>query len=58
MLVNIDRETIDQANELVEGGELSKFLLAHTTDYLTAAFILNAVITAIDDAYEKLNAKD
>ncbi len=56
--MNIDNEVLDEVEGLFEAeGEdtLVKWLFGHTTDFVSVAFITDAVLKAIDEARKKLN---
>lgn len=54
MTVEIDRETLDEVNRIIEGDFVS-YLAGKTPDFSAVAFILNSVITAVQDASEQLD---
>ena len=58
MNILIDKETIDQADELINSDAFSQFLLSNTTDFTAAAFILDACFKAVDEARKRLDGKD
>lgn len=58
MNILLDKETIDQADELVNLDSFSQFLLSNTTDFRVAAFILDACFDAVNEARKRLEGKD
>ena len=55
--VQIDREVLDEVEATVTNDEFAQYLLSHTTDFCSAAFIMQTLLDAIDEAKEKLNEK-
>ena len=53
--VQIDREVLDEVEATVTNEEFAQYLLSHTTDFAVAAFIMQTIFNAIDEAKEKLN---
>lgn len=53
--VQIDREVLDEVEATVTNDEFAQYLLSHTTDFVAAAFIMQTLLGAIDEAKEKLN---
>ena len=53
--VQIDREVLDEVEATVTNEEFAQYLLSHTTDFASAAFIMQSVLNALDEAKEKLN---
>ena len=53
--VQIDREVLDEVEETVTNDEFAQYLLSHTTDFVAAAFIMQTLLNAIDEAKEKIN---
>jgi hypothetical protein len=58
MNILLDKETIDQADKLINSDAFSQFLLSNTTDFTAAAFILDACFKAVDEARKRLEGKD
>ena len=56
--MNIDKDIIDSAQELIQSDKFSQFLLSNTTDFAVAAFLLSACFNAVDDARAKLEGQD
>lgn len=55
--VQIDREVLDEVETTVTNDEFAQYLLSHTTDFAVAAFIMQTLLDAIDEAKGKLNEK-
>ena len=55
--VQIDREVLDEVEATVTNDEFAQYLLSHTTDFAVAAFIMQTLLDAIDEAKGKLNEK-
>lgn len=55
MEISVDIEDVE---EFVISDKFRDFLLENTTDFGTAAFILQALLEAIDDAKNKLKETD
>ena len=53
--VQIDREVLDEVEATVTDKSFAQYLLSHTTDFVSAAFIMQTLLDAIDEAKEKLN---
>ena len=53
--VQIDREVLDEVEATVTDEEFAQYLLSHTTDFCSAAFIMQTLLDAIDEAKEKFN---
>ena len=53
--VQIDREVLDEVEATVTNDEFAQYLLSHTTEFATAAFIMQTLLDAVDEAKEKLN---
>ena len=53
--VKIDREVLEEVEATVTNDKFAQYLLSHTTDFVAAAFILETLLSAIDEAKEKLN---
>ena len=53
--VTIDREVLEEVEATVTNDKFAQYLLSHTTDFAAAAFILETLLSAIDEAKEKLN---
>lgn len=53
--VQIDREVLNEVEATVTSDKFSQYLLSHTTDFCAAAFILQTLLNAIDEAKEKLD---
>ena len=53
--VQIDREVLDEVETTVTDDKFAQYLLSHTTDFASAAFIMQSLLNAIDEAKEKLN---
>ena len=53
--VKIDREVLEEVEATVTNDKFAQYLLSHTTDFAAAAFILETLLNAIDEAKEKLN---
>ena len=53
--VQIDREVLDEVEATVTNDEFAQYLLSHTTDFAVAAFMMQTLLDAIDEAREKLN---
>lgn len=53
--VQIDREVLDEVEATVTSDKFSQYLLSHTTDFAAAAFIMQTLLNALDEAKEKLN---
>ena len=52
--VQIDREVLDEVEATVTNDEFAQYLLSNTTDFAVAAFIMQTLLDAIDEAKEKL----
>ena len=46
---------LDEVKELVESPDFAQFLLSHTTQFSSAAFILQTLLDAIYDAVQSLD---
>lgn len=53
--VQIDREVLDEVEATVTNDGFAQYLLSHTTDFVSATFIMQTLLNAIDEAKEKLN---
>lgn len=53
--VQIDREVLDEVEATVTNEKFAQYLLSPTTDFAAAAFIMQTLLDAIDEAKEKLN---
>ena len=53
--VKIDREVLEEVEATVTNDKFAQYLLSHTTDFAAAVFILETLLSAIDEAKEKLN---
>ena len=53
--VKIDMEVLEEVEATVTNDKFAQYLLSHTTDFAAAAFILETLLNAIDEAKEKLN---
>ena len=53
--VKIDREVLEEVEATVTNDKFAQYLLSHTTNFAAAAFILETLLSAIDEAKEKLN---
>lgn len=53
--VKIDREVLEEVERTVTSDKFAQYLLSNTTDFVAAAFILETLLNAIDEAKEKLN---
>ena len=53
--VQIDREVLDEVEATVTNEKFAQYLLSHTTDFAAAAFIMQTLLDAVDEAKEKLN---
>lgn len=58
MILEINKQVIDDAEELLESGELPQWLARNTTGPLVIAFILDACYKAIDKARAEFGAND
>ena len=56
-IVQIDREVLNEVETTVTDDKFAQYLLSHTTDFAAAAFIMQTLLDAIDEAKEKLNEK-
>lgn len=52
--VQIDRKVLDKVEATVTNEKFAQYLLSHTTDFATAAFIMESLLNAINEAREKL----
>lgn len=53
--VEIDREILEEVEATVTDDKFAQYLLSHTTQFASAAFILEALLKALDSAKEKMN---
>ena len=53
--VTIDMEVLKEVETTVTSDKFAQYLLSNTTDFAVAAFILETLLSAIDEAKEKLN---
>ena len=53
--VQIDREVLDEVEATVTDNEFAQYLLSHTTGFAAAAFIIQTLLDAVDEAKEKIN---
>lgn len=53
--VQIDREVLAEVEATVTNDGFAQYLLSHTTDFASAAFIMQTLLDAIDEAKEKLD---
>ena len=53
--VQIDREVLEEVEATVTSDKFAQYLLSNTTNFASAAFILETLLGAIDEAKEKLN---
>lgn len=58
MIMNVDKDIINDAQQLIESEKFSQFLLNNTTDFAVATFLLSACFNAVDDARAKLEGQD
>lgn len=55
--VEIDCEILEEVEATVTDDKFAQYLLSHTTQFASAAFILEALLKALDSAKEKMNEK-
>ena len=55
--VQFDRKVLDEVEATVTNSEFAQYLLSRTADFAAAAFIMQALFDALDEAKEKLNEK-
>ena len=55
LTVTIDREVLDEVEATVTNDGFAQYLLSHTTEFASAAFIMQTLLNAINEAREKLN---
>lgn len=55
LTVTIDREVLDEVEATVTNDGFAQYLLSHTTEFASAAFIMQTLLDAINEAREKLN---
>lgn len=53
--VKIDREVLEEVERTVTSDKFAQYLLSNTTNFATAVFILETLLSAIDEAKEKLS---
>ena len=53
--VQIDSEVLAEVEATVTNDGFAQYLLSHTTDFASAAFIMQTLLDAIDEAKEKLD---
>ena len=53
--VSIDMEVLEEVEATVTSDKFAQYLLSNTTDFVVAAFIMQTLLNAIDEAKEKLN---
>ena len=53
--VKIDRAVLEEVEATVTNDKFAQYLLSNTTDFVAAACILETLLSAIDEAKEKLN---
>ena len=53
--VKIDMEVLEGVEATVTSDKFAQYLLSNTTDFAVAAFIMQTLLNAIDEAKEKLN---
>lgn len=56
--VEIDREILDEVEATVTNEKFAQYLLSHTTEFASAAFIMQTLLDAIDKAKEGLNGNE
>lgn len=56
MTVEIDKETLDEVDRILEG-DFVRYLAEKTPDFSAVAFILNSVVIATREAREQLDNK-
>ena len=52
--VKIDMEVLEEVEATVTSDKFAQYLLSNTTDFVVAAFIMESLLNAIDEAKEKL----
>ena len=53
--VTIDMEVLEEVEATVTSDKFAQYLLSNTTNFASAAFILQTLLNAIDEAKEKMN---
>jgi F0F1-type ATP synthase delta subunit len=46
---------LDEVKQVIEAPEFAQYLLSHTTQFSSAAFILQTLLDAIDNAVQSLD---
>lgn len=54
MLITIDKEVIEDVKRCINNPKFSDCILKNTTDFSVAAFILQTLFDAVDEAEAKL----
>lgn len=54
MQVIIDREILDEVETTVTQDEFAQYLLSHTVNFATCAFIVQTLLDAVEKARENL----
>ena len=55
MQVIIDRKILDEVESTVTQDEFAQYLLSHTVNFATCAFIVQTLLDAVEKAREDLN---
>lgn len=55
MEITIDKEVIKDAKRCIENPKFSECILKNTTEFAAAAFILQTLLDAVDEAMAKLD---
>ena len=46
---------LDEVRAVIEAEEFSEYLLSHTTEFATAAFILQTLLNAVEEATQQVD---
>ena len=46
---------LDEVKDFIESSEFAQFLLSHTTQFSTAAYILQTLLDAVENATQQLD---
>lgn len=46
---------LDEVKQVIEAPEFAQYLLSHTTQFSSAAFILQTLLNAVDDAAQSID---
>ncbi len=58
MIISIDTTTLDQVHEFINSGELVELMNQKGLSVDSMCFVLQAILTALDDAAQQLDGEE